>query len=348
MSTVKGRVKEEVDLSRLNDEVAAVVRDAIALGWRVTQAPHGGVRVFSPDRNNQTDRDIPPVRQWNHNKLRALREYIYRYSDRGAVDALKKRRVAEEQRRQAELAEEQRRVEERLAAQAKAQQVAADRVAEEQLTNDILRRQQDRHLVKKEVWIARINRLGYVHADGTITVRKSPAVLVRTWSDGSVDYECSSPHCDWVSDKPNGIATHYGRQVRYGHTDTHPVLPEEEAYRVPADQYEPRSPMIKRRERVKEVPEEVAAQPPGDPDEMDAQVATKVRELQDLLVERALDDLARREQELVSELEAERAARASEIDKLRQELVKMTEARDALQAELDELGRIFARFAPKG
>jgi len=58
---------------------------------------------------------------------------------------------------------------------------------------------------KVRPWIARRS----MHKEGG-EVYESKAVLERKWTDGSMDYACAFPDCDYTAPEPRTIASHYG------------------------------------------------------------------------------------------------------------------------------------------
>lgn len=65
------------------------------------------------------------------------------------------------------------------------------------------------HITREEPWSAH----GRVRAGGSETY-PSDAVMERTWSDGTIDYVCRWPDCDWHSDVPRSVSAHYGAHLR--------------------------------------------------------------------------------------------------------------------------------------
>lgn len=66
-------------------------------------------------------------------------------------------------------------------------------------------------IISVEPWMARVSSNGT-----TADLYPSPAVLERTWSDGSVDYKCT--HCDYVAEKPRSVSSHYAGHTKAGST----------------------------------------------------------------------------------------------------------------------------------
>lgn len=61
-----------------------------------------------------------------------------------------------------------------------------------------------RFITRERPWLARRSA---TRAGGN--KYRSGAVVERTWSDGTVDYVCSSPGCGWNSTAPRSVASHY-------------------------------------------------------------------------------------------------------------------------------------------
>ena len=65
------------------------------------------------------------------------------------------------------------------------------------------------HVVSTEPWSAHGKR----RQQGS-TIYPSAAVTQRNWSDGSKDYVCADPDCDWQHENPRSVASHYTKHVR--------------------------------------------------------------------------------------------------------------------------------------
>lgn len=76
--------------------------------------------------------------------------------------------------------------------------------------------EQEPTLVSEKPWMARKGSKG---PEGGGRLYESQAVIERRWSDGTRDYLCAFPDCDYTAPDPRSVATHYGR------TNTHRIRP---------------------------------------------------------------------------------------------------------------------------
>jgi hypothetical protein len=83
----------------------------------------------------------------------------------------------------------------------------------------------DRGTIPVEVTVAEPKRkrdkpMPKIVSEGPWMARKAPrskggllypskAVIQRTWSDGTIEYVCADPGCDWTADNPTSVARHY-------------------------------------------------------------------------------------------------------------------------------------------
>lgn len=95
-------------------------------------------------------------------------------------------------------------------------------------------------VIKREPWLA---RKGPGKHGGMLY--PSAAVTERTWSDGSVDYECASPGCDYDSASPRSVSAHYGSVHSTGRAPQHPPTAVDPDYTEPVtSRYSPTERMI--------------------------------------------------------------------------------------------------------
>jgi hypothetical protein len=71
-------------------------------------------------------------------------------------------------------------------------------------------------VVSRKPWLA---RQGTHREKGTTSLYESGAVVEVTYSDGSTAYECSMESCDYSSDNPRSVSSHFRAHVRAGETE---------------------------------------------------------------------------------------------------------------------------------
>jgi hypothetical protein len=73
-----------------------------------------------------------------------------------------------------------------------------------------------RHVASRRPWLA---RQGSHRKKGTTSLYESGAVVEVTFTDGSKTYECSVPECDYTSDNPRSVSSHFRGHVRSGEAE---------------------------------------------------------------------------------------------------------------------------------
>lgn len=73
-----------------------------------------------------------------------------------------------------------------------------------------------RHVASRRPWLA---RQGTHRSKGTTSLYESGAVVEVTFTDGSKSYECSMESCDYESDNPRSVSSHFRAHVRAGETE---------------------------------------------------------------------------------------------------------------------------------
>lgn len=76
--------------------------------------------------------------------------------------------------------------------------------------------------VSRAPWLA---RQGTHREKGTASLYESHAVQEVTWSDGSLSYACAKPDCDYVSENPRSVSSHFRAHVRAGEAEPVGALP---------------------------------------------------------------------------------------------------------------------------
>jgi len=204
-----------VNLSQLHPKAKTLARLAAHLGWRVRQNGRG-VYLVSPIKPEITVA-LPPGGQFNNDRARAATRKVLRYSDQMKVIGL-----------EAWVAD----TNVSLAGDSPLKDMDSDSlsIVEEHLEETIpqvkapipgpqsngaaptaLPPTQDtpsaKTLISERPWLAKV-----ATSRDRGNRYESRAVLTRTWSDGTVDYVCAWPGCDWSSTFPRSVARHYGRR----------------------------------------------------------------------------------------------------------------------------------------
>jgi hypothetical protein len=73
-----------------------------------------------------------------------------------------------------------------------------------------------RHVASRRPWLA---RQGSHRKKGTTSLYESGAVVEVTFTDGSKAYECSVESCDYTSDNPRSVSSHFRGHVRAGEAE---------------------------------------------------------------------------------------------------------------------------------
>jgi hypothetical protein len=109
-------------------------------------------------------------------------------------------------------------------------------------------------VVSRKPWLA---RQGTHREKGTTSLYESGAVVEVTYSDGSMSYECSVESCDYTSDNPRSVSSHFRAHVRAGEVEPvgHlarpsvardvPIDPETIGTQYPGKGYEPSDRLIR-------------------------------------------------------------------------------------------------------
>lgn len=218
-----------IDLNRLpHHHSRGLVALATELGWLLRQKSNGGVVIAAPN-NPSITMEIAPVRQFNEAKLRTMARKVMRYGDPMKLAVLHAandkdtvgydsannglhKLLQELNRTGGKIVVEQPEPPAPVAPAPKP--VKAEPVKAEPV------------ILAVGQWLARKNSL----SSGGGRVYQSHAVLERNWSDGSTDYLCAWPDCDYSAATPYSVSTHYGRSKSHSLTGTQTPLLEVPVY----------------------------------------------------------------------------------------------------------------------
>lgn len=194
------------DLSGLNKKVQQLVRLALDVGWTAHNVKQRSVLLVSPVDDKIT-LELPPVKQINGDRLESWRRRIYRYSDRVKLATLSSTISTVEggpdpaefslawQGYEAEYKHEE----------------APTTVTNPETTLDVIVKQQNKaHIIAERPHLA---KRGSTEKRGR--AYESDAVIERVWSDGTVDYACTWPMCDYTNPLARAVASHYGSSASH-------------------------------------------------------------------------------------------------------------------------------------
>jgi hypothetical protein len=189
-----------LDMHGMADQLKMLVGFAVDIGF-TAHSHKGGVRLIAPGSSKTIE--VPRVRQYRASNLESLTKQVFRYGDPEKRSATMRALTLgtldiDPDIKFAVLAED-------------AQNTARVMV-------DMPVEQTARTLVRRGPWLARKS----VSGKGPVGFYESHAVIEEEWSDGTTVYLCSK--CDYRSDRPRGVSSHYANRHATHVTKPGPVV----------------------------------------------------------------------------------------------------------------------------
>jgi hypothetical protein len=191
-------MNDTIDLTSIHGQGQDLVRLAVDLGWTGRNEKGGQVVLRAPEPHQSVTVLVPTTKSWNQRKTRTMRQKIIRYGDPvlratllAAADTAAKGNLTDSQTYNAFLDHEMGKTPPPTAT------VKGDhttRVSPAKPT-----------VLSILPWVAKRGTKGDIGRG-----YESEATLERKWSDGTVDYVCSWPGCDYTSHTPIAVSRHYG------------------------------------------------------------------------------------------------------------------------------------------
>lgn len=207
----------DLNLSRQTRAAQQLIALAIELGWIAKPMVGGSVKITSPDAEHSQMHIFPAGASLNARKEEQLRRKIWRYGD--PMRRLELEAVAAAPG-----------VTRGITIPVIADQVVREVAEDEGYGAVPTLEAPTATVVSEHPWMAR--RGSSAHEGRHY---ESAAVIERKWSDGSTDYRCSWPGCDFSAPAPISVSRHYGRSKDHMPRDPGDVV------RGPAYEWTPRS-----------------------------------------------------------------------------------------------------------
>jgi hypothetical protein len=213
-----------VNLAKIHKMGQDLIRFALVLDWTARNTVGGGVTITSP-LNNRVTILFPANGQLRDSHRRTMMAKIKRYSD--PVKYAARRLEFDDIATAADHG-----VSPRVSMDGPEQSVFAET---DTVPTSIA---PERTIVSERPWVARFNSTGDKSRG-----YESETTVERHWSDGTLDYHCAWPGCDYTSPLPRPVANHYARTASHAKVNRSP-----DKFSIPI--YEPSSRQQQRIDRL--------------------------------------------------------------------------------------------------